>query len=316
MARLTECPALAGLRELELMYEFDPDDPLGPVVRSPPFPSLRSLDLSGCAFEARGVRRLAVAPLLSTLHALDLSYCDVGTRALSDLLQAPHLTGLRRLLVRGCDVETADVRALVAYPWRALEWLDLSDNDLGPVAGELLGASAHAVRLRYLDVSKNLTFGDRGVKALARSPRFGSLRALRLYQCGLTPAGLAALAGAGWLANLTWLGAAANYIGVRGIKALAAAPLHGLGKLEMGKAALTVRDVRELVRCPWLAGLSHLELDNNNITDAGALALAEALDPGRIAYLYLAGNRIQEKGKRRLRRRFGERVQWRQPWEV
>jgi Ran GTPase-activating protein (RanGAP) involved in mRNA processing and transport len=197
-----------------------------------------------------------------------------------------------------------------------LEWLDLSDNDLGPVAGQLLGASAHASQLRYLDVSLNRTFGDRGVKALARSPRFGGLRVLRLVQCGLTPAGIAAAGAAGWLANLAWLELGGSDIGVGGINVLASAPLQGLRKLRISRARLASPEARALAKCPWLGGLSHLELENNTITDAGTDALAEALDPKQIAYLSLAGNRIGANGKRRLRRRFGERVQWRQPWEI
>ena len=212
-------------------------------------------------------------------------------------------------------MDTGGLRSLLDYDWRALDWLDLSDNNIGPVGGAALGESPQAGRLRLLDLSMNLTFGDRGLKALAESPRLGALRVLKLFQVGLTPAGLAALAEAPWLPHLAALELGGDDIGVKGLQALARAPLTGLRKLHISFASFADREARALVKCPWLSGLSYLGLDDNNITDAGADVLVGAEGLERVEYLDLRGNMLRMRGRRRLTRRFGDRVQWKQRWE-
>jgi uncharacterized protein (TIGR02996 family) len=314
VARLAACPGLAGLREFELHYEDEPDDAHRALVRSGPFPALRALTIEGPYFPARQVRDIGAAPLLGTVEELALVRCAVGTRELRALLQSPQLTGLRRLTVNE-GLDTAGVRSLLDYGWRALEWLDLFGNDIGPVGGAALGESPHAGRLRLLDLGGGLSLGDRGLKALAESPRFGALRVLKLFQAGLTPAGLAALAEAPWLPGLAALELGGDDIGVKGLQALARAPLTGLRKLQVTCARFTDREARALVKCPWLGGLTYLNLDANNIADAGADVLAGAEGLGRLEYLALRDNMVRTRGRRRLSRRFGDRVQYKHTWE-
>lgn len=315
VARLAACPALAGLRELELHYEDDPEDAHRALVRSGPFPALRALKIDGPYFSVRQVRDIGAAPLLGGVEELELTRCAVGTRELRALLQSPQLTGLRRLIVSEGGVDTGGVRSLLDYGWRALEWLDLSDNNLGPVGATALGDSPHAGRLRLLDLSGNLSLGDRGVKALADSPLLGGLRVLKLFQVGLTPAGLASLAEATWLPRLQALELGGGEIGVARLRALARARLSGLRKLQVTFAGFTEREVRALVKCPWLGGLSYLDLDCNNISDAGVDILAGAEGVERLEHLSLRSNMVGTRGRRWLSRRFGDRVQYKHSWE-
>jgi uncharacterized protein (TIGR02996 family) len=314
LSALARSPALAGLHELRLSQCDHQAELLVSMARCPPLPALRSLDLSRNYFQAGGLRALAGAPMLATLHELDLSRSVAGTRGLRELLRSPHLGGLRKLDLAECGGDTAAARDLAAYPWRVLEWLDLSMNSVGPVAGRLLGESPALRRLRYLDLGGTPWFGEEGARGLARSANLPELRVLDLAQCRLTRAGLAALAEAPWLPNLRGL-TLGDKPGVKGVRLLASAPLSNLRKLAMHYAELGDAEVRALLTAPWLAGLTHLELDNNKITDAGAVALAGADRLDRVVHLDLCGNAIGPRGRGRLRRRFGGRVELKRPWE-
>jgi len=106
-------------------------------------------------------------------------------------------------------------------------------------------------RLDELDFT-NSKLGDKGLGELCKSPHLGQLRALVLNTCGITDAGL---------------------------KALAATPLPALERLELSDNKLTAAGVQALVASPLAATLRHLDIGANDVGAKAAQAIADAKLP-------------------------------------
>ncbi len=112
---------------------------------------------------------------------------------------------------------------------------------------------------------------DKGVEALARSPRLQNIRRLCLPRNGITCRGVEALARSPYAANLTSLDLADNKVGWPGVEALAQSPylaalenikLWGNVLGEEGNAALRRFTLRMAMSGPVLAAMVSLEPKN------------------------------------------------------
>lgn len=186
------------------------------------FPKLRSLDLGSTAFEGGGFAALMQNELLA-LEVLRLSSSHLTPNHFEALAGAPCALRLRELHIADCDIGFAGLAAFASGTYPKLETLDLSRNRLGGRGAAILGLSAK---------------------------RFPALTNLKLWDCNITPDGVADLVRGKLLAKVTALDLRDNNIGPTGAEALAnARHLKKLKSLSVsersvgkkGRAALAAR---------------------------------------------------------------------------
>jgi uncharacterized protein (TIGR02996 family) len=133
---------------------------------------------------------------------------------------------------------------------------------------------------------------------VARTPHLARLTELNLgNNTGLSRAGVRALAGSPWLANLTALLLHYNPLGDEAIAELANSPWLGqLRELYLSGTELTDSGVSVLAGSGRLPALTDLDLRDNQIGDGGAISLACNLRLEQLTMLYLVNNRIGETG--------------------
>ncbi|XP_052413758.1 NACHT, LRR and PYD domains-containing protein 3 isoform X2 [Carassius gibelio] len=224
-----------------------------PVIRES-----RSVQLIYCGITDKGCAALASALRSNPSHLreLDLSENKLGdsVKLLSDVLQNPHCK-LEKLRLIYCGVTHEGCAAL---------------------ASALRSNPSH---LKHLDLSWN-KLGD-SVKLLSdvlQSPHC-TLKKLRLYNCGITDEGCAALA-----------------------SALSSNPSHlrelSLTWNELGDSVKLLSDVLQNPQCK----LEKLWLRDCGVTDEGCAALASALrsNPSHLRELDLSENELGDSGVKLL----------------
>ena len=97
-----------------------------------------------------------------------------------------------------------------------------------------------------------------------------------------------------------------NPLGDAGVEALLAFELLQLEALHLESTQLGNASAVALVRSARLPRLERLDLSSNNISDAGAQAIAQS--PARLHSLNLRSNVIGARGDKALRARYGARV--------
>lgn len=117
--------------------------------------------------------------------------------------------------------------------------------------------------------------GDKGLVEVCKSPHLGQLRALVLNTCGITDAGL---------------------------KALAATPLPALERLELSDNKLTAAGIQALVASPLAATLRYLDIGANDVGAKGAQAIADAKLP-KLEVLNASVCELGDAGLAKLSRR-------------
>jgi uncharacterized protein (TIGR02996 family) len=166
-----------------------------------------------------------------------------GWRLFPGLVESEGAARLVELSVEDSHLDAASVRALIECPrLQSLERLRL--RGCGLLAAEMrrLAASDLLGRLRVLDLSSN-ALEDNGIAALIRSGRIGGLTHLDLSSCRAH--GDTALA-------------------------LASEPLlAGLKSLKLADNCFTAH-VPDLLRSPYLRGLTALDLSSSRVFDPGA----------------------------------------------
>ena len=158
---------------------------------------LRVLNLEGNSLGDDGAAAaaavLGAAPLLEALDLCGNGVGDRGAAALGDALRG-HVA-LRQLFLRDNAIGDGGAQALaeaLSHPGASLEELHLVGNRFGADGAAALAAALRASgALRVLDVGRNPRVGDAGGMALLMAS--GGLKELRLYGCGLSAAGEAAL---------------------------------------------------------------------------------------------------------------------------
>jgi uncharacterized protein (TIGR02996 family) len=138
--------------------------------------------------------------------------------------------------------------------------------------------------------------------ALARAPALGCVTGLDLCGNHLGDAGLAALLRSEHLRGLRALDLSFNSLSNAGVQALlAAGPWPGLRALDLrGNERITGRGATLLARTQTLPALESLDLRDNQIDGPGVWVLAHSTALPRLADLGLAGNPIGDAGARSL----------------
>jgi uncharacterized protein (TIGR02996 family) len=320
-------PGLAGLRDLDLHRNWFGDAGARELARSPHLPGLKRLtlwvnDLGPAAAEA-----LAGSDLLAGLRELDLSHNDVGDAGVLALARSGRLGGMERLQLRACRVGRRGMWELARANLPRLRRLDLSQNDPGGEAVEILASAPFLPRLtelslprsdsgaaliralaevdlsslRALDLAAD-SFERDSVAALARWRPFPNVRALRVWGGdGLPGEVLAALGESPALPALTRLDLSDARIGDEGARALAASPLLSrLRALRLWENSIGPAGAKALGASGRLANLRLLRLGFNQIGDEGLAGLLRSPNPPPLTWLDLQCNHIGAEGIRAL----------------
>ena len=189
--------------------------------------------------------------------------------------------------------------------WSGLKHLGLwhAGNHFQPESHECIEQLAHSPLLSNIH-SLSLMIEQPDIRPLTHLPQIANLR--RFRTCGrLTPEATGAIASATFRPNLEELNLSLGYLEGDWTRALAAVVWPKLRSLDLGYNQLTDAGVRSLL--PLVPRLTDLCLCSSNITDTGALALADAIDPEKMENFWLNYNPLSLETVDALRARFGER---------
>jgi uncharacterized protein (TIGR02996 family) len=282
--------------------------------------------------QARALRRAHLAPWLGCWQPwmirpdLEESWfergllrpCVTGGRWLEKVGQEPAawawVDGLTLL-----DPSPPELERLMASPvLQQLNYLHFGPDGwprgegiaFGPLGARLLASSPHLTRPTSLEFT-DAVLGPEGARALAASPNLRQLRSLDLSGSdsqpgnGIGDAGLQALAGSVYMANLAHLDLRENGITAEGARALSESPhLCGLAVLNLRRNPIGPAGARALASSPFLARLTALgvELTADRTYSSGwwerGPDIRDAADV----------QRELDEARAALRRRFGERV--------
>jgi hypothetical protein len=256
---LARSPAFAELAELRCPSPHCRDEGMLAWAHSGRTRHLRELMVDNTTPAAReaGMRPRSALALLSCpmpeLRSLCLGGHELGEAALLALAHNPRVGMLRVLRLGATGLTGESVEALARCAWLSqCFWLELDRDPVGPRGVRALAHSGHLRGVRDLRLGG---VQDEGAELLARA-RFERLAQLHLAGCGLTSAGLGALAGAPWLASLGALWLEGNAVGEEGALALARSPnARGLGSLSLDGNPIGEAGVRALLSLPGLARL-------------------------------------------------------------
>jgi uncharacterized protein (TIGR02996 family) len=333
MAELAASEHLARVRGLVLSGSQLGDGALAALLGGASWEGLEELNLSGSDGRDDTIRALGKLRL-KRLHTLVLSRNDLRRR-LKSVLAAISSCPLRRLDLADTNLDRDDIDALCAWPGLAsVESLDLSRSRVGVRGTQALTASGHLGALKHLDLS-DCAVGIGGMRALAECTALAGLTGLALTGNAVVLAGIEALVAGPSLRNLEVLDLASNELAGDGIWHLAGwsglAPVRSLG---LRNNLLDATRLGVLLASPHLGELVELELaDNYWLKGPGMKVLAgcerlglldlldlrncgldhQAVEPllasphlGRLHTLLLWGNRIGEKTRALLKKRFAD----------
>lgn len=221
------------------------------------FPHLTRLELSSAVLDDAAVDALVDADL-DALTYIGLDGVDLGGR-LPRLAQAPWWPRLKTASFAFDGLSAQDVYGVFATTSRALEYLGLSNNPLGPrgvasVAAQLDGAPVRWAYLQRTDA------GDEGARAVG-ALEWDALETLYMWDCGLGEEGAKHLALASWRPT----------------------------EVDFGNNGMGPKGAREIARARWLDGLEILRIPRNAFGRA-ALGLARSDRLGSLRTLDLAEN--------------------------
>jgi uncharacterized protein (TIGR02996 family) len=303
IARLADSPQLATLRCLTVRGVWAAT--LRILVASPHLAGLRTLRLPSNNLGNRGIRALTEAASLTALEELDLSALSEHERYNTDpiiraagmgaLVGWSGLAGVRSLTLSRNDVTRDGLRALLRSPHAAaLKELVLRSTQLdGQMMGEL-GDALPALRLEALDLGENV-LKELGVAYVASAPCLRELKELRLDRCEVPLAGARVLAKkAAFLDGLRLLDVGHNHFGPAGLEALLERGPPSLHTLRMRDNDLFDNGATLPAGSPASDALLEVDLSQNGLGAAAALALGESPHLRGLLVLRLADNRISE----------------------
>ena len=266
-----------------------------------------------------------------TLTSLDLGHSFLSSVVRELAIQAPDWNLKRLGLARNRLVEESAALLANARVFSGIEVLDLSQN--GGLASVWPEQFSQALGMRGLRVMKlgQVPIGDVGLSLIVNARAAENLEGLHIPQCGVTNAGLDALAGARSLQRLRFLDINKNYeCDGRGIARLAGSPvvrglqvlrcssielgelgasalagsrfLNELEELVMVNLGLADRQFAELSASPVFGRLKSLRLDVNRLSVDGMTALSRSVHGVGLQRLALPINPIGDDGARVLAR--------------
>lgn len=269
-----------------------PDRPDGPLLKSAKWPRIRRY---------RPSSREGQQVLTVTKNGIcDLSHQRNGLD-IDGLLAAADLSRVRSLVLSGVGVRSSEIERLAnCERLGELQCLRVDANQIDGKGLAAIVASPYLRQLRDLDIHYNPLILDAGARDLAMAWQTPGLETLNLSQCGLTEAGLGALAscrGAAWLREID---ISINKIDGPGFCSLIASPsFSNLRKIRASSCGLTLTSVAALTQSSLSAGLRWLDLsDNYHLGDDALLDLFASSQMIAIEHLDLS--RISMYGKRRL----------------
>ena len=323
---LAEAPIAAQMQQLRVHHNRLGDK--GARWLATKFPALELLDVESAELRASGALTLLSSKQLPRLASLDISRNFIGDD-LAKAIDAVELPALRHLACLSNGLQAPTASALARARLDELRSLDLSENPLRDDALIALAATAGLPKLDVLRL-KATGVGVRGLTALAASALGARLRAIDIARNEVDDHGLAALL-EGKLAALDALDLAGSALTIRGVKALAGAPVAARIKhltitgLDVGALdpllAGDLWELRSLVADRFdddaarllaaargLPALHSMVFTARELTDAGARALAESPQLSRVLWFELDAPNVTETGRAMLRHRFGHHV--------
>ena len=206
----------------------------------------------------------------------------------------------RGIALEACSVDDVTATALFEHPGsNTLQTLRVAEGWSAPSFVDAMTASPHLSGLRDLA----LTFQRAGVEffsALAAWPQLGRLQALDMRNCRLGAEGTAALVDLPVPPTLHHLHLGSNELGDEGLHTLVSSGwLRDLRVLLLGGDAMGgtngIGDEGVAALSHHLGSVEVLDLAGNDISDAGARALARAALP-RLETLRLGSNNLGDAG--------------------
>jgi len=249
------------------------------MTRAASLAALEELDLSGRGVAERyhddpvvrspGMESLAGWKGLATVRSLRLSDNEFGRAGLRALLRSKHARALKELSLRSGRLD-------------------------GQAMGELNDAVA-GLRLESLDLGENV-LKELGVAYVASAPCLRELKALRLDRCEVPLVGARLLVRkASFIGSLRLLDVGHNHFGPVGLEALLQREPPSLHTLRMRDNDLFDKGAALLAGSPASATLLEVDLSQNGLASAAALALGESEHLGGLLVLRLGDNPINEQ---------------------
>jgi hypothetical protein len=135
-------------------------DGLRPLVESPFFAGLTSLDVSGNDIGETGIAALVASPSMARLRTFRVNSNRIGDVGIATLAKSPLLARMLKndpkLEVRGNAIATQGAAALAACPAMELcTSLDLTNNYLSDEGTATLLRSVHFTKLKVLRLARN-----------------------------------------------------------------------------------------------------------------------------------------------------------------
>jgi uncharacterized protein (TIGR02996 family) len=286
VARLTEVREFARCEWISRLMRLSVSQGIGGgavrlLLASPHYERLRELHVGAGLTTGQAATAIVESRVFRQLTALSCRDDRAGGQTLvNELIRLADPPRLKVLDLSGNRLTAEQLGPLLASPaLSAVEELDLSDNNLGPVAVRAL-AAASLPHLRSLQLMRTRPEED-GVRALASAGFLRELRSLTLGGNNLPAGSAAVLARTPAVANLRVLNLREN--------------LRDPGAISLAESAR-------------LSNLVHLDLATNLIEDDGADALADSPHLGGLIHLDLHENVISASAAARLKQRFGDRV--------
>jgi uncharacterized protein (TIGR02996 family) len=260
---------------------------------------LQNLDLDTCKITAHGVQALAKAPWMAHLCRLDLDHNSAGADGIRALLRALNSGELGALHLRDNDLGYEALDLLVESPsLRGLLFLDLGQNGFGNDGVEALVGAAHLGQLRKLRLD-SCNIDAEGARRLRQAPWLPGLVRLVLSNNPLRAEGLGALLQDSGLDGINELGLGSCQLAHKEIETLASSPPRELHWLDLSNNMLGPAGAEALAGSPLAAMVQELLLDRIDLQDGGAAALAAGSWP-RLRFLSLRDNQLSDAGARAL----------------
>jgi Ran GTPase-activating protein (RanGAP) involved in mRNA processing and transport len=222
------------------------------------------------------ITEVAQSPLLGRVSVLALPYQQIGPKGAAALARSPHLVNMTGLDLTWNDIKEEGAEALAACPRLAqLRSLYLLHNYIHDAGVKALATSRYINKLEQFDLGWNY-IRARGVKYLAESANFRGLKVLNLVT---------------------------NRVGKLGVEALAnSANLKHVAALNLGgdESPPKEKSFAALASSPFLTRLKTLELEANEIGDAGLIKLFQSPNLVGITHLNVNGNKMTLTGLRTL----------------